>query len=160
MKVWNLFATLAAVGAIGLIANTAVAQDTIQPGGVVVTGQALTTPLPGTTGTFVQPGTPVQMTPGVYPGYSTYPGTTGRQGLLRRYSYYTPAQQPMVTTAGGYLPQQAAVAGGCCGAVMPVGYNAPMAGGCCGATAAPVATNACCDPCATSGKRRGLFRRY
>jgi len=140
MKVWNLFATLAAVGVVGLVADTAVAQVDVKPGGVTVTGPAggsLTVPFtgqpptvtqpgtavqPGTSGTFTQPGTFAPGTPGYYPGYSTYPSPYYQQpyGYQQPYMGY---QQPnmggysyytpgqSVTPAGGYLPQQA-VGGG------------------------------------------------
>jgi hypothetical protein len=203
MKVRNLFAVLAAVGIVGLAADTAVAQVDVKPGGATVTGPAgnnLNVPFtgqaptvtqpgtvaqPGTAGTFTpgtlpgaqpgtftpgtQPGTYAPGTSGYYPGYSTYPGgyyqpTPGtssyyQQPYMPGYSYYTPGQG--VTTAGGYMPQQAVAGGGCCGAVTPVGYSTAAAGGCCGATAAPVASGGCgCDPCSTGRHRRGLFRRY
>src|SRR5687768_6170018 len=106
MKVWNLFAILAAVGLVGLVADTAVAQVDVKPGGVTVTGPAggnLTVPFtgqpptvtqpgtgqPGTSGTFfpgTQPSTFAPGTPGYYPGYSTYPGYSNYPG-----TYY---QQP------------------------------------------------------------------
>jgi len=197
MKVRNLFAILAAVGALGLVADTAVAQVDVKPGGATVTGpagnnlnvpftgQAPTVTQPGTSGTFApgtqpgtftpgtQPGTYAPGTSGYYPGSSYYPGSGAypgtyyqpmngsnsfyQQPYMNGYSYYTPGQS--VTTAGGYLPQQAVAGGGCCGAsVMPVGYNT-AAGGCCGA-AQPMASGCGCDPCAGGKHRRGLFRRY
>lgn len=161
MKVRNLFAVLAAVGILGLVADTASAQVNVTPGGATVTGPAgnnlnvpfngqtpsvtpgSTTVQPGTAGTFTQPGTYTQ--PGFYPGSGTYPGTTYYQPMYgsnsyyqqpymaNGYSYYTPGQQWGTTSS--YYPQAAVAGGGCCGAsITPVGYNAPAAGGCCGAS--------------------------
>jgi len=143
---------------------------------------ATTATQPGTSGTFApgtQPGTFAPGTSGYYPGYNTYPGNSPYPGgftqppygtnsyyqqpyMNNGYSYYTPGQS--MTTAGGYLPQQAVAGGGCCGAsVMPVGYNTMATGGCCGASSAqPMAYGGggCgCDPCAGGKHRRGLFRR-
>jgi hypothetical protein len=218
MKVRNLFA-IAAVGVVGLVADTASAQVNVTPGGATVTGPAgnnlnvpfngqtpsvttpgATTTQPGTSGTFTpgtQPGTFAPGASGYYPGTGYYPGSYAQpmygqqmygqqmygqqmygtnsyyqQPYMNGYSYYTPGQQ--MTTAGGYLPQQAVAGGGCCGAsVMPVSYNAGYAGagyggGCCGSSPsysqpagyAYGGGGGCgCDPCSGGKHRRGLFRR-
>lgn len=163
MKVRNLFATLAAVGVVGLVADTAVAQVDVKPGGVTATGPAgnnLNVPFNGQAPTVTQPGTtPLQPgtagtflpgTSGYYPGASTYPGgyyqpmygnnSSYQQPYMNNgYSYYTPNQQWGATNS--FHGQQAVAGGGCCGSgVMPVSYNAGYAGagyggGCCGSSA-------------------------
>ena len=98
------------------MADTALAQVNVQPGGVTVTGpagnnlnvpfngQTPTVTQPGTAGTYTQPGTFAPGTQGYYPGYSTYPGTYyqpmyGSNSFYQQpymnngYSYYTPGYE-------------------------------------------------------------------